>query len=99
MKYDAILALKEKGYTGAEVKEILNLSLTTHHINRIYRQFGGGGANRFEQKLQEENALLKKELQELKYEVITVKRYTGLRAWCTANRKKPDYSREVTIYA
>jgi transposase-like protein len=23
----------------------------------------------------------------------------GLRAWCTANRKKPDYSRDVTIYA
>jgi hypothetical protein len=26
-------------------------------------------------------------------------KYRGLRAWCTANRKKPDYSRDVTIYA
>jgi hypothetical protein len=26
-------------------------------------------------------------------------RYRGLRKWCAANRKKPDYSREVTIYA
>jgi hypothetical protein len=30
---------------------------------------------------------------------IKLEKPRGLRAWCVVNRKKPDYSRDVTIYA